>query len=133
MKEITMSGMYFQHLEAGGERATRGGLKGGYHRVNAGLIQGNGGGIALPERNWAGGNYRPGAEFRALEFVAAFPWQIGTRFPASVGQLNTGHGTLALNKASNTSKGFNMLIGPNAHVARRNPAVPGHRGGFYEY
>ena len=123
--EIAVGAVDFDDLETGGEGAAGGGGEGSYQGFDFGGGERVGDGVAVTERDGAGGDDLPAVGLAGGDGKAAVPGEFAAGFAAGVGELNGGDGALGFEEGDDAAEGFDVGVAPEAEVAEGDAA-----GGF---
>ena len=127
MHQVAVRHVKFDDPETSLEGAASGGDEGVDDRVDPLAVQLDRRRFAFSERDRTGSDDVPGP-LLGLEPGSSNPGWGAAPFAAGVGELDAWHGSLALDEAGDPGEGFDVLVAPDSHVARRDPALRSHRG-----
>jgi hypothetical protein len=125
-----VGGVDLDHLESGHYGSTSRCLESGDNLINTGLVERRRGWITVIEWYRTGTEDGPPTYLRRLQARSSFPGRLTTGLPSGMGQLNAGNRSLRMNKSRYARKRLDMLISPDPHIPRRNPAVRGDGRGL---
>src|SRR5450759_826372 len=111
--------MYLYCLETGFARATSASRKLGDHMADAGLVEFTRHSIAFAEGHRRRSNNRPAA-FALAQRALRLPTQCDAGLAASMSQLQGGYATLLTRQARDACQRLDLLIVPDAQIARGN-------------
>ena len=131
MEQVAMSGVNFDHVEAGVASTDGGGLKGADDTVDFRNRERARDGVVVGERLGGRGHRLPSAVWRR-DGAFAEPGRRGTGFPAGVRELDAGDGALRVHEVGNPSQPGHLFVGPDAEVLRTDSSLCRHRRGFGE-
>jgi hypothetical protein len=127
MKQIAVSAVNFDNVEAGCGGTLRGLRKGANDGSNPREIEGLGHCVLGREGDGAGGDGLPATLFRRQQALA-IEGRSHAGFAAGVGQLNSGTSPLGVDEAGDLRKFGDVVVFPDAQIAAGDAAFREHGG-----